>query len=254
MRTWWDLKWKKNVCNQFCASFSSYPSYLRCSTHNSTIMWCFLKEKHCESSVRNSQNAIFMQIALCAKLRNFRTTENIGNVGRMHLKCKSFLRVVNSSLRSLLPKPFRSFSLWLRREKNNNYQTEKIVCSCYTKELLSRSDNGAKDAPRLPCWLRWKSRWQQCPNPFSSFWAGKKRVPSFLDGFLFQILWHLLTCPYACAGDAPKERLRDVNFPVKGSPPLHELLWQASVGASILEGNASPWNAKASSWNRVWDE
>lgn len=149
VRTWWDLKWKKNVCNQFRASFSSYPSYLRCSTHNSTIMWCFLKERHCESSVRNSQNAIFMQIALCAKLRNFRTTENIGNVGRMHSKCKSFLRVVNSSLRSLLPKPFSGFSLWLREEKNNNYQTEKTVCSCCTKERLSRSDNGVQDAPPL---------------------------------------------------------------------------------------------------------
>lgn len=61
-------------------------------------------------------------------------------------------------------------------------------------------------------------------------------------------------CPYACAGDAPKERLRDVNFPVEGAPPLHELLWQARVGASILEGNASPSNAKAPSRNGVLDE
>lgn len=106
----------------------------------------FSKERHCKSSIRNSQDAIFMQIALCAKLRNLRTTENIGNVGRMHLKCKSFLGVVNSSLRSLLPAPFSSFSLWLLGEKKNlnNYQTEKIVWSCCAEEQLSRSDNGAE--------------------------------------------------------------------------------------------------------------
>lgn len=127
MRTWWDLKWKKNVCNQFCVSFSSYPSYLRCSTHNSTIMWCFFfKERHCKSSIRNSQDAIFMQIALCAKLRNLRTTENTGNVGRMHLKCKSFLGVVNSSLRSLLPAPFSSFSLWLLWGKKKKKTITKL--------------------------------------------------------------------------------------------------------------------------------
>lgn len=195
MRTWWDLKWKKNVCNQFCASFSSYPSYLRCSTHNSTIMWCFLKERHCESSVRNSQNAIFMQIALCAKLRNFRTTENIGNVGRMHSKCKSFLRVVNSSLRSLLPKPFSSFSLWLRGGKKTTITKLKRL---YVAVAPRSGSQGVimqwKKLRCSPCWHWRKSRWQQCPNPFSSFWAGKKRISGFLDGFLFQILWRLLMC------------------------------------------------------------
>lgn len=45
-----------------------------------------------------------------------------------------------------------------------------------------------------------------------------------------------------------------MNFPVEGAPPLHELLWQARVGASILEGNANPSNAKAPSRNGVLDE
>lgn len=147
MRTWWDLKWKKNVCNQFCVSFSSYPSYLRCSTHNSTIMWCFFfKERHCKSSIRNSQDAIFMQIALCAKLRNLRTTENTGNVGRMHLKCKSFLGVVNSSLRSLLPAPFSSFSLWLLWGKKKKKTITKLKRLYVVVALRnnSRSDNGAE--------------------------------------------------------------------------------------------------------------
>lgn len=159
MRAWWDLKWKKNVCNQFCASFSSYLGYLRCSTHNSTITgeFFFLKARYCKSSVRNSRDAIFMQIALCAKLRNLRTTENTGNVGRTHSKCKTFLGVVNSSLRSLLPAPFSSFSLWLLAEKKkptkpNNYWAEKIASGllCWgTARLLAlaKIETTSKQSP-----------------------------------------------------------------------------------------------------------
>lgn len=149
MRTWWDLKWKKNVCNQFCASFSSYPSYLRCSTHNSTIMWCFLKESHCKSSIRNSQDAIFMQIALCAKLRNLRTTENIGNVGRMHLKCKKFPGSCQQLFKEPIARTFQRLLFVIAGEKKQQLPKWKDCVELLRRGATRSSDNGAEDVLQL---------------------------------------------------------------------------------------------------------
>lgn len=161
------------------------------------VFFILFKARYCKSSVRNSQDAIFMQIALCAKLRSLRSTENTGNVGRMHSKCKSFLGVVNSSSRSLLPAPFSSFSLWLLGEKNpQQLQKWKDGEWLVAPRTAPESDKGTLCTSPL---CLWKNEATTKPRLFSYFPHPKQKDAQVFHGFSLRFLWHLLGRVLVCA-------------------------------------------------------